>query len=443
VSTNIFVRLRTFVLFSKTYLSQLNLFYKGVQDEQTIRNERRSTRLYLLLFIFSIVILTFYYIIIPDPHTIITESPPFRKYLTLVHHSSLQCPCSKISVEYDQFTQIEPFYHEICQSDFISNDWINHLSTLYEQSWNNSISTDFRRIAVFQFQTIRSLCHLANDLQSFKKKVFIQSELISSEQFQIQINSFIAEFVNSTSKMFLRTLQFVQNTTAQSLLMTGGPMTSVTPRKNFFSGFELASFPFTEIEYTFSDGFTCTCSSSNSTSCMGSATFQNDVVPGFQTGCYMMSALLKSTLQTLYNQSFINIFTNSSKAFRKLNSSLSNWTIEMLLSEMFVDHWLNTTSYERYFNACAPDLCRHTVNQEYGFLRVITLMIGLFGGLSSALKIITPFIIVTLWPVICKLVMRKQTHVTQVEAVENIPSILNNSCTIVYLHLFYSRTHYR
>jgi hypothetical protein len=433
---NATARLRTLVVFIKTYLSQLNLFYTGAQDEQTIRNERRSTRLYLLLFIFSIVILTFYYIIIPDPDTIITGSPPFRKYLTLVHHSSLECPCSKISVEYDQFTQIEPFYHELCQSDFISNDWINHLSTLYEQSWNNSIPSDFRRIALFQFQTIRSLCHLANetienDLESFKKKVFIQSQLVSSEQFQMQINSFIAEFVNSTPKMFLRTLQFVQNTTAQSLLMTGGPMTSVTPRKNFFSGFELASFPFTEIEYTFSDGFTCTCSSSNSTSCMGSATFQNDVVPGFQTGCYMMSALLKSTLQTLYNQSFINIFTNSSKAFRKLNSSLSNWTIEMLLSEMFVDHWLNTTSYERYFNACAPDLCQHTVNQQYGFLHLVTLMIGLFGGLSSALHIITPFIIVTLWPVICKLVMRKQTHVTQVEAVENIPSILNNNCTIV------------
>ena len=128
-----------------------------------------------------------------------------------MHQSTLQCPCSKIAVSYEQFIQIEPFYHELCQSDFISNDWINHLFSLYEQSWNNSISSDFRRIAVFQFQTIRSLCQLAketkkNELQSFQKKEFIQSQLVLPELFRVQINSFIAEFINSTPEMFFENI---------------------------------------------------------------------------------------------------------------------------------------------------------------------------------------------------------------------------------------------
>jgi hypothetical protein len=165
---------------------------------------------------------------------------------------------------------------------------------------------------------------------------------------------------------------------------------------------------------------------------MGTAIFQNEIVPGFQTGCYMMSALLKSTLQILYNQSFIDMITNSSKNFQKLNSSISNWTIEMLLSEMFVDHWLNTTSYEQYFNACTPDLCQYTVSERYDFLHILTLMIGLFGGLSSALTIIAPFIIVTIWPIARKFVTRKRTRVIQLVGVEDIRSKFNNNCINLY-----------
>jgi hypothetical protein len=214
--------------------------------------------------------------------------------------------------------------------------------------------------------------------------------------------------------------------------MTGGSLTSVLPRIKSGSEWHAGNNVFPGIVYTFSDDSTCICSTSTSTSCMGTAIFRNETVPGFQTGCYMMSALLKSTLQTLYNQSLIDMITNSSKNFQKLNSSVSNRTIEMLLSEMFVDHWLNTTSYERYFNSCTPDLCQYTVSQRYDLLHILTLMIGLFGGLSSALTIIAPFIIVTMWPTARKLVTRKRKRVTQLVVVEDIRSKLNNNCINLY-----------
>jgi hypothetical protein len=427
--TNILQHLRTFVGFPKNYLVQLNLFYTGVQNEHTIQNERRSTRFYLVLLILSMVIITFYYTIVLHTETILIESPSFLEYSTLVHQSSLQCPCSKIAVAYEQFIELEPFYHELCQSDFITDDWIDHLFSLYEQSWNNSISSDFRRIAVFQFQTIRSLCELAkgtnnNSVQSFLQKEFIQSQLILSEPFQVQINSFIAEFIDSMSKTFLKTLFFVQNTTAQSLLMTGASLTSVLPYNILRPNLNGAKIPFVGMVYTFFNGPTCTCSSSTATTCMGTATFQNDTVDGFQIGCYMMNALFKSTLEILYNQSFLDKLTNSSKHFQKLNSTVSNSTIEMLLNRMFVDHWLNTTYYERYFNACAPDLCQYIVIERYDFLHIMTLMVGLFGGLSSALTIIVPFIIMTAWPITYKFVTRKRTRVFSEPTIGDRPQTL-------------------
>ena len=36
---------------------------------------------------------------------------------------SLQCPCSQISIKYKSFLQIEPRFHQICSSDFVSNQW--------------------------------------------------------------------------------------------------------------------------------------------------------------------------------------------------------------------------------------------------------------------------------------------------------------------------------
>jgi hypothetical protein len=271
------------------------------------------------------------------------------------------------------------------------------------------------------------------NIQSFLKKEFIQSKLVSPERFQVQINSFVAEFINSISKTFLRTLHFVQNTTAQSLLMTGAPVNSAQPHDEYFADYEEVEFPFTETEYTFLDGSTCTCSSSTATTCMGIATFENQSVDGFQTGCYMLSALFQSTLQILYNQSFLDkLASNPSKQFQKLNSSVSNSTIGMLLSRMFVDHWLNATYYERYFNMCKSDLCQYTLIQHHDFLYIVTFMIGFYGGLSSVLSIIVPFIIMTAWPIVYKVFSRRRTRANQIVVDENARS--NNCINICILY---------
>ena len=410
----------------KSHFLQLNLFKSGIENEQTVLNERRSTRLYLFLFILSLTILTFYYTVTPFTETVTLESPSFVKYSIFARKAPLQCPCSKVAIKYEKFLQLKPSYHEVCQSDFLSNDWIHHLSLLYEQSWDNSIPSDFRRIALFQFETLRSLCELVQEIltsgiQSFHQTDFVQSQLVEETLFQVQINSFVSEFINSSPKMFLRTLHFIQNITAQSLLMAGASITSVLPCDERIFFFDGRTVPFPGNVYAFLNNFTCICSSSTATNCMGTATFRNETVAGFQTGCYMINALLKSTLTILYNQPMIDILTNSSEDFKKLNSSSSNETVETLLSQMLVDHWSNSTSYEEYFTECAPDICQYIISQRYDIFHIITLMIGLFGGLSAALRILAPFIIEILRPMILRFITRRPMHTIQPAAVRPTP----------------------
>lgn len=428
---------RSFLVFIKKNLLDLNLFKNGIQDESVIQNQRRSTRLYLLLILISMFIIGFYYSIVTYTETIVIKSPSFIQYSALSEKASLECFCTKIAVKYEEFIEIVPFYHELCSSDFISDEYINQLYSLYEQTWNNSIPTDFHRVAVFQFMTLRTFCQLThetieNNLQTFLQTEFIQSQLISQESLQIQIASLLTDFIDFIPKTFLGTLVFIQNITAQNLFMTGASVTSVLPKYGAVVAAN-SILPFEGITYTFADGSSCTCSSSTSTNCMGLTTFQNNIVPGFKTGCYMLSAFLKSTLEILYNQSFIDIFTNSSDRFQKLNSSISNNTIEKLLSQMFITHWTNKTFFQQYFNQCAPNPCQYTINQRNDLLFIITSLIGLFSGLSSVLSIITPFIIVTLRPILWKFINRRRTRTTHIVPIQ----IHRGKFIILYLLFFY------
>ncbi|CAF1438830.1 unnamed protein product [Adineta ricciae] len=414
------IKFRMYQTLCKSSLSELNLFQSGIEDESVIQNERRSTHLYLILLVVSFVIIAFYYSLESRENTIIIKSPSFVKYSSLRKDVSLHCPCTTVAVKYKQFVAIEPVYHELCQSDFISERFFQQLFSLYKKTWNNSIQTDFHRIAVFQFKTLRTFCQLTQEtitrtVETFLQTEMIQSQLPTQDVFQLHIDLLLADFLEMTPKTFLRTLTFTQDIIAQNLFLTGASITSVLPfsrRRPDIT--DPGSVPFHGIKYTFSDNSSCQCTSSTVQSCMGFATFQNNSVHGFQTGCYMVSALLKSTLEILYDQTMIDNLTNSSNSFSKLNSSISDSTIETLLSHMFVIHWSNKTSFKQYFNNCAPASCQYTIVQGNSFLLIVTLLIGLYGGLSSILTNICPVIIETILPLIQKFrLSRRRTITTQ------------------------------
>ncbi|UJR08063.1 hypothetical protein I4U23_012340 [Adineta vaga] len=409
------MNIRLFLTKLRSFLLELNFYTTGSDNIDIIQNERRSSRFYLILLSISLLMLISYYSIGSFTQIFIIESPSFQEYSSFISYPTLQCSCSKIDIKYEEFLTINVVNNDLCDSDLVSNEWIDQLFILYNQSWNNSLNHDIRRIAAFQFQTLQALCYLVeniikNALKQFYITEFIQSKLISSNSFYLQMDSLIGEFIYVLPKTFKRKLNFIQNITAQSLIMTGAAITSALPNYDYQPRLEV-SLPFTGINYTFLDGSNCICSSSTSTTCLGLATFQNTTIPGFQTGCYMINALLQSTLQAFHNQTFIDILTNSSKTFRKLNSSISTLTIETVLNHLFVSQWLNTTSYERYYNHCSPDLCQYTNSIKHSFLHIITLLIGLFGGLSSTIKILAPLLVRITW----SLIQRKQQRHIQLQ----------------------------
>ncbi|CAF1149175.1 unnamed protein product, partial [Adineta ricciae] len=233
------IKFRMYQTLCKSSLSELNLFQSGIEDESVIQNERRSTHLYLILLVASFVIIAFYYSLESRENTIIIKSPSFVKYSSLRKGVSLYCPCTTVAVKYKQFVAIEPVYHELCQSDFISERFFQQLFNLYKKTWNNSIQTDFHRIAVFQFKTLGTFCQLTQEtitraVKTFLQTEMIQSQLLTQDFFQLHIDLLLADFVEMTPKTFLRTLTFIQDIVAQNLFLTGASITSVLPFKNSF-----------------------------------------------------------------------------------------------------------------------------------------------------------------------------------------------------------------
>jgi hypothetical protein len=123
-------------------------------------------------------------------------------------------------------------------------------------------------------------------------------------------------------------------------------------------------------------------------------------VPGIYTGCYVIESLLQSNLQCFYNQTCINTLQSyfafsSSKNITALDSSLlsrylENSTIEDLLDELMVEKWNLSIMHDNYFNECEPRECSYTRQTKNNIIYIVTTIIGLIGGLTTALKLIVP-----------------------------------------------------
>ncbi len=69
---------------------------------------------------------------------------------------------------------------------------------------------------------------------------------------------------------------------------------------------------------------------------------------------------------------------------------LENSTIEDLLDELMIEEWNSSIVYENYFNECKPTECSYTHQTKHNAIYIVTTIIGLIGGLITALKLIVP-----------------------------------------------------
>ncbi|CAF4325043.1 unnamed protein product, partial [Rotaria sordida] len=84
------------------------------------------------------------------------------KYKDLLkdHSYSLQYSCSHISIPYETFLSIEPHFHDLCSSQFISNEWIHYIYGEGHLSRQFAFD-DYCYSAPEQFLSLSSLCKLS------------------------------------------------------------------------------------------------------------------------------------------------------------------------------------------------------------------------------------------------------------------------------------------
>lgn len=125
----------------------------------------------------------------------------------------------------------------------------------------------------------------------------------------------------------------------------------------------------------------------------------------------MFDSLLQSTLECFYdqhrfnkillyiqeiaisNQTFYNpvsVRNRPTKNFSVIDPSqssrfISTTPISKIIDQMFVESWPATPSYGDYYQQCRPIACTYSYVENSNRLYVVTLISGLFGGLTKVL----------------------------------------------------------
>ncbi|CAF1135271.1 unnamed protein product [Didymodactylos carnosus] len=387
----------------KDRLQQLNFFSDiEKQTAHDVRNQYLSTRIFLLLFTIALVLLVLYTSVEPISVTETVQRPTFSTYERLNAHytQTLVCPCETIAIPYDNFVSFGPKYHQVCQSDFVSERWIEYL--LRSLKWFPAGGP--------AFQVLATLCLLSqqivkDELLIFYSTAFITDTLVSKLTFNQQVLALTNTFKDRTKTSFTTTLSSVKDLLQSNSLLTVLHTNYILAHADDDSASLVV--------------FTClyngVCSCALSPLCVQEAGIYQNVngrfqiifnISNFYTGCYVVEALLQSSLAYFYNQtsmtelqSYLDLSNNSEKFnVTALDLSIpSNYapttTIGDLLNKLMIEDWNLQTSFESCFNACQPLLCTYTYSGHNGLIYVLTTTFGLIGGIATVLFFLVPLIV--------------------------------------------------
>ncbi|CAF0883894.1 unnamed protein product [Adineta steineri] len=158
---------------------------------------------------------------------------------------------------------------------------------------------------------------------------------------------------------------------------------------------------------------------------------------------------LSSSLECFYNQSCLNILLSSYTNplnISILNQSLSSrfvstTKIELLINELFLEKIFNQTNYTEYYSQCLPNICQYIYIYRFNWIYVLTIFLGLLGGITTVLHIITPYIIRLILCIKKRCVLKKNEQVRQKTLVRSKELFLKVKDKIMTLNLYskYSR----
>lgn len=392
-----------------------------------VKTQIISTYVYLITLATSFVILVVCISQVTLQQWIIIDSPSYDMYIELYknHGETLSCPCTIINIQQGEIIHIEPRFHQICTSDFVSDAYFSYLrQSNFLETINKSYIVDgftgFDSVLKGQnhLQLVALWCQLGNSSYIDKRTAFYATQftakdVLTEDLFNQQVYALIHFFITSTTNTFVQSLVVTQKIIQENAIMNGY-------RLNCF----LYLIPPDNIKYytlTLKVGYNsyenqseCICIYSDT--CTEPLSYQDvsdnmyikvTTVPGLLIGCYIDEATLGSTLECYYNQSCLNAIHSQFRLPPSSNASAldpsspsqfnTNSSISSFVAQMMVENWTNTSSHMAFYNKCKPSTCTYSYQGKHDLLTIITTIIGLLGGLTFILKLIVPPVVIFLY----------------------------------------------
>jgi hypothetical protein len=395
----------------KVQMVELNLFKTALTrtDPYALQTARISTRVYLFSMLVAFGIITVYLWSSTRVHTVTFQSPSRTLFenLQTKYPNTLQCPCRQIVIPYELFTSFSPTYHPVCSSQFISDSWIVSISGLNDV---NSVfdALDFRTAGPTFFNSLATLCSLSETTINEAWYIFNQTPLITGltlieSEFKIQSNLAIQLFQQNTISDLKHVLSLVDMHT-QTMYATG--------YENLLLATNETAAATTPIDFGWMPSEDAICSCGLTDQCADVISFfkytdgtiyapyyLTFTLPDILIGCYVVPSVLQSSLDCFFNQTCLDIVQNAIKTKASISISIleanttrfsSQALITTLLDNLMVETWNENIEYDQYYEQCDPEQCTYTYTSGNNLLQIVTTIVGLFGGLSVALRIIVP-----------------------------------------------------
>ena len=401
----------------------LNLYDSRSVDPIVIRHQILSTRIFIVLLVISILILSIYTSLGQHVRSQTIQLPAYSLYKGLENKylNSLQCPCEKVSIPYGKFVNISLSFHQVCNSDFVLQSWIDftfvgNLSLIWPM--------DVRTVLSSMWQLIGSLCRssiiaLTSALNDFIETPMINSIMLDSHLFETQIQAVLDSVRETTFDSVIRPLNLIYQLTHVNDYVTGlstnyiatltYPENETSDRQSFW----IMSTRFIER----GSAKTCYCQHARTCPVVGGLYLydaqlteglydmnkisSNETLPGFVVDCLPIQTMFASSLECFYNETCLEILLSSyeeSINVSVLNETLSsrfsrNTKIEVLVNELFLEIMQNEKKHRSYFEECAPITCSYTYSESFDWLSAVPTLIAVFGGLSTVLRVISPYLL--------------------------------------------------
>ena len=375
--------------------------------ENEVHHSKSATRCYALCFLLAFVVI-FVYTSLYQRTMIQTIQYPsettFYSYYQIVDSNKFTCQCSQTSILYQIFLDINVRYHQVCSSYFISKTWAlvigrrgDELISLYDQPL---LSNYFRMLS--------SLCTLVeqtivNAIDTLATESLISIQVINPDDFQNRIKVIMNSLIEQAPSFLLNALEYLismlRSNQFEHLFLSNWNIGFSTAEENYI----LATDPVVH------NNGTCICATSMNGSCWWPLKFvlpdQVEIhLPGLKGGCLPIDGLMHSTLECLYEVSCLNMIrlliniTQDPFIPDPLNASaitrfpIYNTTISSMIEQLFVEEWTYRANYSSYYQACAPRYCHYSSNDQKRAIYLVTVFLGLYGGVTLFLRIFILFL---------------------------------------------------